>query len=63
MKLVTARQAARDVRGLQPGALRRRVSRKVARNCDKDMPPWFRVSPFVELTHLASYVMTARPKE
>ena len=50
MKLIAARQAARDIAGLQQGALCRRVSRKVARNRDEDIPPRFRVGPFVKLT-------------
>ena len=51
MKLITARQTDRDIRGLQPSAFSWRVSRKVARDRDKDMPLRFRVDPFVDLTH------------
>src|SRR5271155_5299010 len=35
MKLVTAREAARDIRGLQPNAFCRRVSHKAARNRER----------------------------
>ena len=51
MQPVAARQPVRDVGGLQQSALRRRVSREVARNRDENMPPRFRVAPFVKLTH------------
>ena len=51
MQLVAARQPVRDVGGLPQSALRRRVSREVARNRDENMPPRFRVGPFVKLTH------------
>jgi len=54
MKLVTALEAARDIRGLQPSALCRRGSRKVAHNRDKDMPLRVRVDPFVELTPIVA---------
>ena len=51
MKLVAARQAARDIGGLQQSTVCRRVSGEVASNGDKDMATRLRVVPFVKLTH------------